>query len=62
MLMMQQEPLSDAVRGRIINLASIAGLAGQPYASAYCQAKASIIGLTRGLAVCPGARDQGGRY
>jgi NAD(P)-dependent dehydrogenase (short-subunit alcohol dehydrogenase family) len=52
--------------GRIVNVASIAGLIGGPYISAYCAAKHGIVGLTRALAlevaqknitvnaVCPG--------
>ena len=37
--------------GRIINVASIAGLAGGPYIAAYCAAKHAEVGLTRALAV-----------
>lgn len=53
-------------RGRVINVASTAGLIGYPYVAAYVAAKHGVIGLTRALAqevakrgvtvnaVCPG--------
>lgn len=37
--------------GRIINIASTAGLRGYPYVAAYCAAKHALIGLTRALAL-----------
>ena len=61
--------LSDLVahrQGRIVNVASVAGVKGYPYVSAYCAAKHGVIGMTRALAleltskgvtvnaVCPG--------
>lgn len=41
----------DARWGRVVNLASTAGLVGYGYVSAYCAAKHGVIGLTRALAV-----------
>jgi NAD(P)-dependent dehydrogenase (short-subunit alcohol dehydrogenase family) len=55
--------------GRIVNVASTAGLVGYGYVSAYCAAKHAVIGLTRAVAievaskgvtvnaVCPGYTD-----
>jgi len=55
--------------GRVVNVASTAGLVGYAYVSAYCAAKHGVIGLTRALAletarkgvtvnaVCPGYTD-----
>ena len=55
-----------AKRGRVVNVASTAGLKGYAYVTAYCTAKHGLVGLTRALAletaksgvtvnaVCPG--------
>jgi len=55
--------------GRIINIASTAGVAGSAYITTYCAAKHAMIGLTRALAmetaragvtvnaICPGYTD-----
>ena len=59
----------DAGRGRVVNVASTAGLTGYRYVAAYCAAKHGLVGLTRALAlevasrgvtvnaVCPGFTD-----
>jgi NAD(P)-dependent dehydrogenase (short-subunit alcohol dehydrogenase family) len=60
------QPMLDAGWGRLIVIASTAGLKGYAYVSGYCAAKHGVIGLTRALAleiaktsvtvnaVCPG--------
>ncbi len=61
--------LQAAQGGRIVNVASTAGLTGMAYVTAYCAAKHALIGFTRALAielartgvtvnaVCPGYTD-----
>ena len=61
--------MQAARSGRIINIASTAGLVGYAYVAAYCAAKHGVIGFTRALAlevaklgitvnaVCPGYTD-----
>ena len=41
----------QAGSGRVINVASTAGLVGYAYVAAYCAAKHGVIGLTRALAL-----------
>jgi NAD(P)-dependent dehydrogenase (short-subunit alcohol dehydrogenase family) len=40
-----------AGRGRIVTIASTAGLTGYAYTAAYCAAKHGVVGMTRALAV-----------
>jgi NAD(P)-dependent dehydrogenase (short-subunit alcohol dehydrogenase family) len=59
--------LRKSPRGRIVNIASTAGLRGGPYIAAYAAAKHALVGLSRALAaelkdvkvfcVCPGFVD-----
>jgi NAD(P)-dependent dehydrogenase (short-subunit alcohol dehydrogenase family) len=59
-------PMIEAGWGRVVNLASNAGLTGYAYSAAYCASKHAMIGMTRAIAmeiarsnvtinsVCPG--------
>jgi NAD(P)-dependent dehydrogenase (short-subunit alcohol dehydrogenase family) len=59
-------PMIEAGYGRVINVASNAGLTGYAYSTAYCASKHAMIGMTRAIAleiarssvtinaVCPG--------
>ncbi len=38
-------------QGAIVNIASVAGLRGQPYNAAYCASKGGVISLTEALAI-----------
>lgn len=61
--------MASRSKGRIINVASVAGLKGYAYLAAYCASKHGLIGLTRALAaeyadkgvtvnaICPGYVD-----
>ncbi|HVC02511.1 MAG TPA: SDR family NAD(P)-dependent oxidoreductase [Steroidobacteraceae bacterium] len=62
-------PMIAAGFGRIVNVASTAGITGYAYCTAYCAAKHALVGMTRALAlelaprnitvnaVCPGFTD-----
>jgi len=62
-------PMSERGFGRIVAVASTAGLKGYPYVSAYCASKHAVVGFVRALAletaksgvtvnaVCPGFAD-----
>jgi len=60
-------PMIDAGFGRVVLVASVAGLTGYPYATAYCASKHALLGMMRAVAkeiaskegvtinaVCPG--------
>jgi NAD(P)-dependent dehydrogenase (short-subunit alcohol dehydrogenase family) len=44
-------PMLEAGWGRLIAVASTAGLKGYPYVAGYCAAKHGVVGLTRALAL-----------
>lgn len=43
-------PMLRARWGRVVNVTSVAGLAGNPGQANYCASKAGLLGLTRGVA------------
>jgi meso-butanediol dehydrogenase / (S,S)-butanediol dehydrogenase / diacetyl reductase len=66
--MMAQAPLEGGLRGRIVNVASIAGRIGRPMFAAYAASKAAAISITQSAAsalaphitvnaICPGVVD-----
>jgi NAD(P)-dependent dehydrogenase (short-subunit alcohol dehydrogenase family) len=64
-----REPAPGSPGGRVVFIASTAGLKGYPYVAAYCAAKHGVVGLARALAtefarkpvtinaICPGYTD-----
>jgi NAD(P)-dependent dehydrogenase (short-subunit alcohol dehydrogenase family) len=49
--MLKQDPLATGSRGKIVNIASVAGLCGCGSLPAYCASKGAVVNLTRQLAV-----------
>ncbi len=44
-------PMIEAGWGRVVNLASNAGVSGYRYSTAYCASKHAMVGMTRALAI-----------